>query len=109
MPQVRFTESCVLTGFLKPFKGSNFVASRKTHWLTSLASTDDFTRSKHKKLTLAETVYNRDADTYIDILNSDIWISYPNTDIYILKKIYVFMVTKEISLFTTYLWLSDVS
>ena len=28
MSQARFMESCVLTGF---FKGSNFVASRKTH------------------------------------------------------------------------------
>ena len=56
MSQARFTESCVLTGFFKHFKGANFVASGKTHWLTSVASTDDFTRSQRKKRALVETL-----------------------------------------------------
>ena len=48
MSQARFMESCVLTWFFKHFKGGNFVASRKTHWLTSVASANDFTGSKRK-------------------------------------------------------------
>ena len=56
MSHARFTESCVLTGFFKHFKGGNFVASRKTHSLIFVASTDELTGSKRKKRALAETL-----------------------------------------------------
>ena len=56
MSHARFTESCVLTGFFKHFKGGNFIASRKMHSLIFVASTDEFTGSKRKKHALAETL-----------------------------------------------------
>ena len=72
MSQARFTESCVLTGFFKHFKGGNFVASQKTHWLTSVASTDDFTGSKRKKRALAETLVEAAEVTYYKLPRLDL-------------------------------------
>ena len=60
MSHARITESCVLTGFFKHFKGGNFVASRKTHSLIFVASTDELTGSKRKKRALAETLHWQD-------------------------------------------------